>query len=149
MLPWHKTWGRKCLYGTLRADSEAFRGVWYDICNIASSISPRAGYIEMYAGIPLTLEEISQEFKINLTILRDAVNTFKKEGRIEIDAKSGSMFLTGWNKYQAIPLGTEYNDLKETLGKARLIRGTRRMVKKHKNMEIVDKNTGEIIKEGE
>ena len=145
MLPWHKTWGRKCLYGSLRSDSEAFRGVWYDLQNIASAISPRAGYIEMYSEIPLTIEEISQEWVIDIDILRSAWASFVKEGRLKQDKKTGSWYLTNWNKYQSIPLGCEQGELKKTLGEARLIRGTRNFVKKHKNMSIIDKNTGEII----
>jgi len=131
----------------MRADSEAFRGIWYDIINIASSISPRAGYVELFEGVPLSLDELSEEFRIDRLLLGEAIESFRREGRLGLDA-SGSMYLTNWDRYQSIPLGTESGQLKATQAEARRIRGELKFVRRHRDLALVDTNTGQVIGQG-
>ena len=163
-IEWSKSWGRKCLYGSMRKDSEALRGIWHDLMDIAYCVSPKFGYLEKYLDVPYTLDQISVEFTINKNLLSIAIDSFIKEGRIKWE--NNTLAITNCNRYQAVPLGAVNEQVNKGLAVAREIVATSKFNQKHKhdkpnklkiavnedtreikttNSEVIDINTGEII----
>lgn len=141
-LDWNKSWGKKRLYGSLRNDSEAERGVWQDLCDIAFCVSPRFGYLEKYLDIPFTLEQISSEFRIDLDLLKNYVSKCLKEGRLRYDGSC--LVISNTSRYQVVPLGTVESHFQKTLMAAREIEGNKRFVQKHKDKVILDSVSLEV-----
>lgn len=104
-MDFYATFGYQWLEGSIRKDLDsAGRGVWADILSLAS-ISRRVGFLERSQGIPYTDEELANKFQIPLELLKHTIVVCVQEGRLTRD-DTGTLFITNWNKYQKIPLGT-------------------------------------------
>lgn len=116
-LKYLKIFGQEWLEGSIRVDLDsAGRGVWADLLAMAQ-ISRRVGYIERSEGLPYGDEELALRFKIPLELLEEVIATCKKEGRLG-QLKDGTYFISNWDKYQDLELGSSPND-PEAIKKAR------------------------------
>jgi hypothetical protein len=152
--------GYQWLEGSIRIDLDsAGRGVWADILALAS-ISRRVGYVERSQGIPYTDDELADKFQVPLALVRKTITICTREGRLTKD-DTGTYFITNWNKYQSIPLGSEIPTKpiyakKEPMTTKQKTGMLRSLVNQKPNVAIdvlthdfghtvVDKNTGEEL----
>ncbi len=105
-MQFYNTFGYQWLEGSIRRDLDrGGRGDWADILSLAS-ISRRAGYLERSPGIPYTIEEMAQKFFAPLPDFKHTIDVCLEEGRLSYDGDGRTLYVTNWNKYQKIPLGT-------------------------------------------
>lgn len=110
-MQYYRNFGLNWLDGSIRVDLDsAGRGIWADLLALAS-VSRRAGYLERSKGIPYTIQEMAQRFRVDEDMLMRTIAVCENEGRLS-HTDDGTFYITNWDNYQDIKLGEELNSHK-------------------------------------
>lgn len=105
--PWLKLWKYEWLFGSVRVDlTGEERSIFIDLLALAGQ-SRREGYVEHSEGLPFDFQELSEIFKMPISVIASTVNKCVKSGSIHLiqtdNTETHTIFFTNYDKYQAVP----------------------------------------------
>jgi len=136
---WFKMHSKGWLYGSIRQQlTIEERAVWADLLAFANECRER-GVIARAKGIPFTREYLAAQFDVSVELLNstiakcqadknDTVAGMPEGNRLEVKP-DGTIVITNWERYQAVPFHRMHETAKER--DLRLEHQTRQYIRLH------------------